>query len=347
MALFHSQRSRSVALGLAGFAVSSWAAAALVRKTRALPLRGKVAIVTGGARGLGLRIAEELGRQGASVAICGRDEAAVARASRLLGGRGIDVLAVACDLGDEGAARSFVERVADQYGRIDIVVNNAGVIQVAPLDQVDHAMIEEAMHSNFWTCANTTFAALPYLERPESAGRIVNITSVGGRVALPHMLGYTASKFAMIGFSEALHAELFARGLRVTTVVPGPMRTGSYYNAEFVGRQKQEFAWFSVLSSLPILSADAGRAARRIVQAMREGQTEVHIGLSGQILPFLHGLSPRLFMAFSAAVAALLPKPSSSDERWKGREINSTLPGSALLEFGDRAARENNEEPPV
>jgi short-subunit dehydrogenase len=161
------------------------------------------------------------------------------------------------------------------------------------------------------------------------------------------MLGYTVSKFAMAGLSEALRVELTADGgPLVTTVVPGPMRTGSFYNAEFMGRQREEFAWFSVLSSLPILSADAHRAARTIVQAMREGRAEVHIGLSGHVLPLLHGLAPRLLQHFGSWIASMLPPPTEDDERWKGREINSTLPGSLLLELGDRAARENNEEPP-
>ena len=347
MALFHARSSRTIALGLSGAAVFAFAAAALVRRARALHLRGKVAIVTGGSRGLGLRIAVELGRKGATVAICGRDEAAVLRAGRALAGCGIEVLSVACDLGDPAAAQSFVERVAREYGRIDLLVNNAGVMQVAPLAQVDVGMIDEAMRANFWSAVHTTYAALPFLEKSASGGRIVNIASVGGRVALPHMLGYTASKFAMTGFSEALRPECSARGVRVTTVSPGPMRTGSFYNAEFLGHQRQEFAWFSLLSSLPLLSTSAERAAKRIVQAAREGRSELRIGLAGYLLPLIHGLFPKLFARLTTAVARALPGPSSSDERWKGREINSTLPGSWLLGLGDQAARANNEEPPA
>nr|WP_240807449.1 SDR family oxidoreductase [Polyangium spumosum] len=317
----------------------------LARRARAISLRGKVAVVTGGSRGLGLLMAEELVRQGAHVAICGRDAGAVSRAMHLLLSRhGADVLGEARDLGKEEEARAFIESVVARFGRIDLLVNNAGVIQVAPLDMLDVAKLDEAMRSNFWSAANTTFAALPHLG---ADARIVNVTSVGGRVPLPHMLGYTASKFAMVGLSEGLAAELRARGTKVTTVVPGPMRTGSFYNAEFLGRQREEFAWFSVLSSLPLLSIDAEVAARRIIRAAREGRREVHLGLVGRLLPVLHGLAPRLFGMVTTAMARLLPPPGHSPERWKGREINSTLPGSFLLGLGDRAARENNEEPPV
>ncbi|WP_232379657.1 SDR family NAD(P)-dependent oxidoreductase [Polyangium fumosum] len=339
----HGRMSRLSAL--AGLSVLGLSFGWLARRARAIRLEGKVAVVTGGSRGLGLLMAEELVRQGAHVAICGRDAEAVDRATRLLLSRhGADVLGEARDLGNPAEAAAFVESVVSRFGRIDVLVNNAGVMQVAPLDMMDTAKVDEAMRSNFWSAAHMTFAAIPHLG-PDA--RIVNVTSVGGRVPLPHMLGYTASKFAMVGFSEAIAAELRARGTKVTTVVPGPMRTGSFYNAEFLGRQKEEFAWFSVLSSLPLLSIDARVAAERIVRAAREGQREVHLGLVGRILPVLHGLAPRLFGLMATALARLLPPPGHSVERWRGREINSTLPGSRLLELGDRAARENNEEPPV
>jgi NAD(P)-dependent dehydrogenase (short-subunit alcohol dehydrogenase family) len=346
MATLYS-RARRVAALIAGGASIAFAGATLVRRVRALDLRGKVAIVTGGSRGLGLLMAEELGRRGARVAICGRDAVALERAERWLTAHGIEVVAEARDLGDPKAAGAFVERVVREFGQIDVLINNAGIIQVAPFAQVDIPMIEQAMRCNFWSAVHMTFAAMPYLKKQKDKARIVNITSVGGRAPLPHLLAYTASKFAMVGLSEALHAELASAGIKVTTVVPGPMRTGSFYNAEFRGHQRGEFAWFSVLSSLPILSVDAERAARRVRQAMREGRAEIRLGLSGHLISLLHGMAPRLFVHFATALNRLLPPPSKSDELWKGREVNSTLPGTRLLALGDRAARHNNEEPPV
>jgi len=348
VARLHALRSwlsQAALFALAGGTIAA-VSASLVRRAFALDVRGKVAIVTGGSRGLGLLIAEELGRLGARVALCGRDAEAVERASKKLIGQGVEVLAEARDLGDPKAAAAFVESVVRTFGRIDLLINNAGIIQVAPLAQLDVAMLDEAMRSNFWSAVHTTFAALPWLKKQGRAGRIVNVASVGGRAALPHMLGYTASKFAMAGLSEGLRAELSAEGPLVTTIIPGPMRTGSFYNAEFMGRQREEFAWFSMFASLPLLSCDARRAARLIVRAMREGRAETHIGLSGHVIPLLHGLSPRLFAHATAFFAAWLPPATDSDERWRGRDINSTLSHSPLLELGNQAARENNEEPP-
>jgi len=328
--------SAAVALGLA----CAWVA----RRAGAVNFRGKVVIVTGGSRGLGLRIAEEFARRGAHLAICGRDADAVERAARALGRHGADVLGEARDLGDPKAAVAFVGSVVRRFGRVDVLVNNAGTMQVSPIEHLDLVKLEACMRANFWSAASMTFAVLPFLGR---SARIVNVTSIGGRAPIPHMLGYTASKFAMMGFSEGLAVELASRGISVTTVVPGPMRTGSFYNAEFFGRQREEFAWFSVLASLPVVSADATRAARRIVQAAAEGRREVRIGLSGTLLSWLHGLFPGLFVGLVGIVERFLPAPGTSEERWRGREINSTLPGSVWLSLGDRAARANNEEPPA
>jgi NAD(P)-dependent dehydrogenase (short-subunit alcohol dehydrogenase family) len=349
VALSFSRKTRTAALVLGGASLAAAATTTLLRRARALDLRGKVVVVTGGSRGLGLLLAEEFGRQGASLAICGRDKDAVERAQRWLMGHGFEVFAEARDIGDPAAAGAFVERIIERYGRLDVLVNNAGVIHVAPFGDVTRGMIEEAMHANFWSAVNMTYAALPHLRKQGAGGRIVNITSVGGRVAIPHLIGYTASKFAMVGLSEALRAELAPYGVKVTTVVPGLMRTGSYYNAEFLGHQRQEFDWFSAFAAMPIVSIDAEVAARRIVRAAREGRVELSFALSGRLPAFLHGVAPRLTVRLMTLVNALLPGPSqsTSPERWKGREINSTLPGSSLLRLGDIAARHNNEEPPV
>src|SRR5262245_43226697 len=182
-----SQSARLGVAALLGAATVALARAALQRARR-LDLTGRVAIVTGGSRGLGLLIAEELGRRGARVAICGRSRSALDAAERRLREQGIDVLARPCDLGDREQARIFVERAALEWGRVDVVVNNAGAIHVEPAQTVTLDGIEEAMRSNFWSAANTTFAALPHLAERAGDARLVNVTSIGGRVAVPHLL---------------------------------------------------------------------------------------------------------------------------------------------------------------
>ena len=321
---------------------------AVLRRSRRLDLTGRVAIVTGGSRGLGLRIAEELGRRGARVAICGRDQAALDAAERRLRTQGIEVLARRVDLGDRGQAALFVERAFLEWERLDILVNNAGVIHVEPLASLSLDSLEEALRGNFWSAVNTTFAALPHLRAQGRVARVVNIVSIGGRVAVPHLLGYSASKFALLGFSEGLAAEIGRAGIRVVTVIPGLMRTGSYYNAEFAGDARKELDWFSVSASLPLLTVGARRAARRVVRAIEEGETLVHIGLPAVLLAWLHGLAPGFTVGLMGLANRFLPRPGEAPEgARRGREIPSVRYGSRLLRLGDRAALENNEAPPA
>lgn len=345
MARISRQALRSTSLALLGLSAFV-AARAVVRRARAFEWRGKVVIITGGTRGLGLLLAEEVGERGASVAICGRDAEAVAAAKRHLAQRGVKVLAHRGDLGERGEAELFVERVAAAWGRIDVLINDAGVIQVAPLESTPLASMEEAMKSNFWTAAYTTFAALPHL-KARRGSRIVNISSIGGRVAVPHLLAYSASKFALQGFSEGLFAELRASGVHVTTVLPSPMRTGSIYNAEFSGKVRDEFSWFSLGASIPVVSVSARRAARKIVRAAELGAVEIHLGLPSSTLAFLHGIAPQSTQRLMALTSRFLPAPGGvPGEVRRGREVRTPLTRSILLRLSNRAAVRNNEAPP-
>jgi NAD(P)-dependent dehydrogenase (short-subunit alcohol dehydrogenase family) len=334
---------RTLGLAAAGLSLLALAGAAR-RRLRRLDLTGRVAIVTGGTRGLGLLIAEELGRRGARVAICGRDVEALERAEQRLREQGIDVLARRADLGDPGQAEVFVERAVLEWERLDIVVNNAGVIRVEPAASTTLHALGEAMRSNFWSAAHVTFHALPHL-REQPGARIVNIVSVGGRVAVPHLLGYSASKFALAGLSEGLAAELRREGIGVTTVFPGLLRTGSFYNAEFAGDAGREYAWFRAGASLPILTMDARRAARRVVRALADGETIVHLGLPAALLAGVHGLFPALTVRALSLVDRLLPRPAAPPEgARRGRDIPARR-GGGWLRLGERAAQANNEAP--
>ncbi|WP_437752769.1 SDR family NAD(P)-dependent oxidoreductase [Sorangium sp. So ce1389] len=335
------------------FPAAALGAAALARTAfralRRLDLRGRVVVITGGSRGLGLLLAEEFGRHGARVAITGRDAGALDRAEQRLRALGVEVHAVACDLGDRAAAEAFIDGTARAFGRIDVLVNNAGVIQVAPMKDLRVEELDEAMRSNYWSAVHATLSALPHLEKHGRAARIVNIVSIGGRVALPHLLGYNASKFAMMGFSESLQTELShgsAKGPLVTTVIPGPMRTGSIYNAEFGGSQQLEFGWFGLASSLPIATVDARRAARRVVAAAREGRAEVTLGLSAHFLSWAHGIAPQATVRLMGLVNTLLPAPRGAEGTTRGRDLRTPTQRSVLLRLSNEAARRNNEAPP-
>ncbi len=205
-----------------------------------LDLRNKVVLITGGSRGLGLALAREFGRYGSRLALCARDHNELDEALGRLREKNIDATSFPCDITDKSQTASLIQRVVDHFGTIDILINNAGFIKVGPFDSFDQSDFEYAMNVMFWAPVNLTFAVLPHM-RKQASGHIVNITSVGGRVSVPHLLPYSCAKFAMVGFSSGLGTEVKSHGIQVLTVVPGLMRTGSYLNAEFTGAAKEEF----------------------------------------------------------------------------------------------------------
>ena len=243
-------------------ALGAGAAVVITRRARRISLKARVVLVTGGSRGLGLELARELGKKGARLAILARDDEELARAADELEGFGYEVVALPGDVSDEAQVRGAIDEVVRRMGGLDVLVNNAGVIQAGPLEHMRLEDFEAAMRTHFYGPLVATLAARPHLAAKQR-GRVVNITSVGGRVPVPHLLPYVASKFAAIGLSEGLRAELLKEGIVVTTVVPGLMRTGSPRRASFKGQQEKEHGWFATLDSLPLLSSSAARAPRR------------------------------------------------------------------------------------
>ena len=306
-------------------------------------LRGQVAIITGGSRGLGLLLAQEFAAQGCAVVICARDDQELERARAQLEARGAEVLAVTCDVTDRAQVERMVDRTLARFGRIDILVNNAGVIQVGPIESLAIADFEQAMAVNFWGGVHATLAVLPYM-RARRRGRIVNITSIGGKVAIPHLLPYSASKFASVGFSEGLRAELARDGVRVVTVVPGLMRTGSAVHAYFAGDREKEFTWFSLGDALPLTSMSARRAARRIVRATRRGEAVVTLGWQAKLLGRMHDLFPGITIGLLGLVNRLLPAAGGAGHPpTRGMELAPRLAPSPLTVLSDRAARRYNQ----
>ena len=237
----------------------------------------------------------------------------------------------------------MIKRVHDRFGSIDILINNAGVISVGPLDEMTIEDFENAMNSNFWAGVYATLAVLPGMRKRHS-GRIVNITSIGAKIAVPHMLPYSASKFAFAGFSRGLRSEVINDGIVVTTVVPGLMRTGSPRNADFKGQNQLEYAWFSISDSLPIASMDADRAAKQIIDAMKRGEVEITLTVPARIAAVTDALFPELTGSLLAAANRLLPAPGGIGKRSvKGKDSTSAASPSLLTTMGDHAAQRNNE----
>jgi short-subunit dehydrogenase len=273
-------------------------------------LHGEVAVVTGASRGLGLLLARELAGQGCPLVICARDAAELERAADELRAVGAEVTTVACDVTDEATPQLLIDTAVQRYGRLDILVSNAGVIQVGPVQATQIGHYEMAMNTMALAPARLALTALPVMRR-QGHGRIVTIGSIGGKISVPHLLPYSTAKFAAVGFSEGLRAELGRGPVTVTTVVPGLMRTGSHLQARFTGQPAKEFTWFSLGASLPLVSMDAERAARQIIAAVRQRRAEIILTPAGQLVSRAAGIVPGLTSEILHLVQRLaLPAPS-------------------------------------
>jgi NAD(P)-dependent dehydrogenase (short-subunit alcohol dehydrogenase family) len=327
-------------------AAGGLAAVLLVRQSRKRNgLDGQVVLITGGSRGLGLALAREFASHGSKIAICGRDEGRLRTAQQILSNEGADVLSVPCDVSDRSQVEQMISAVHDRYGRIDILVNNAGQIRVAPLEDTTLEDFEKAMDVMFWGVVYPTLAVLPEMTR-RKAGRIAIITSIGGKVSIPHLLPYSCAKFAAVGFCEGLRAETARHGIQVTAVVPGLMRTGSHRNAEFGGESRQEAAWFGLSATLPVLAMDAGRAARRITRSIQYGKSEKFLTPHAKLLAGLHGISPGFVTDALGYVNRLLPSSSGGQHSAvRGADVEDQQPEwwRAATWLGRRAASQLNQ----
>jgi short-subunit dehydrogenase len=333
------------AAGLSGAAIAAGAAILKRGTSQRIALRGKTALITGGSRGLGLALAREFGVRGARIALCARDESELQSARDILAKDNIDAEYFVADISSESEIEPLINRVLARFGRIDVLVNNAGHIKVGPAQSFDKPEFLAAMDLMFWAPVNLTFAVLPAMER-QGAGHIVNITSIGGRVSVPHLLPYSCAKFAAVGFSNGLGAELAAKHIHVLTVVPGLMRTGSYLNAKFKGEPQKEFAWFGVLGNLPAFSVSADYAARQITGALERGRRVCTISLPAKLLVALETLAPEFNRTVMELVnRTLLPRSSAVKRPISGKALNPNF-GSLFQAFtalGKFAAREFNE----
>ncbi len=322
-------------------------AAALILVTRSRPrsLAGKVVLITGGSRGLGLELARQLGKDGCKLILVARQEHELETVAAELTRSGVPVHTIPADVSDPEDVSRIRNQALAAFGRIDVLINNAGVILVGPVDSLEEPDFEHAMNVIFWGTVRMTLAFLPDLLQSGDAD-IVNITSIGGKIAVPHLLPYSAAKFAATGFSEGLSAEVRSRGVHVLTVTPGLMRTGSFLQAEFGGASEAEYRWFALSAALPGISISARRAAAQILRSLRRRDRELAITKVAQIGTRVAGVAPGLTQAVLEKVTDLvLPAPNTAKQHRTGKELDGSQPVlfHKLTSLGRAAAAGHNE----
>lgn len=304
-----------------------------------------VALVVGASRGLGLLIAKELIERGYTVHGCARDEAELAEAARQCGPA---YLPRVCDTRDFDAISAWV----DSIGRVDVAMHVAGVIQVGPVDTMTLGHFHEAIDTMLWGPVHLALAVLPAM-RSAGRGRLGIVSSVGGKVSVPHLVPYSTAKFGAVGLAEGLSADLAGSGVTVTSATPGLMRTGGHLAARFTGDATADFAWFAPGASLPGVSVSAERAARRIVDGVLRGRPTVELTPLAFVGSRVHGLAPATTVRMMGVVSRLLPDaddrdpdtraaPSESGASARGRLSSRVV--EALSVLGQRAARRTNQD---
>jgi len=330
---------------LGAAAVLGVVAGALIGKAGRRPdfsFRHKTVVITGGSRGLGLELARVLAREGANLVLVARTGSTLDAARTALEKYAPQVLTVSCDVRKQHEVERVIQDAVQRFGKLDVLINNAGVMQVGPLTTMTLEDYVNAMDTHAWASLYSIMAAIPHMKR-NGGGRIVNIVSIGGKVAVPHMIPYVMSKFAQAGLSEAMGTELARDGILVTSVYPGLMRTGSHVNARFKGNNRREFAWFSIGAGMPVISINAARAAQQIVEACRRGVESIVLTPAARAATMASSLSPSLITRSMRAVNRFLPSENSNTQSRSGWESRSAWSPSPLTALADRVVERNNE----
>ncbi|MEX0746145.1 MAG: SDR family oxidoreductase [Phycisphaeraceae bacterium] len=334
--------SLPIGLGLASAALfAAWG----IRRRRRMSFDRAAVIITGGSRGLGLELARCFAAEGARVTLLGRDERSLAAASAELSKTfGVPVFAQRCDVRDRDDVGRAIKNAKHRFGRIDVLVNNAGVIDFGPFEHMQVDDYRDNIDTHLFGPLYAALEVIPHMKH-QGGGRIVNIASIGGLVTFPHAAPYCASKHAAVGLSDGMRAELARHNIRVTTVCPGLMRTGSHVNARFKGRHHAEYTWFALGAAAPWMSTSSKRAARRIVEACRYGRTSLVLTLPARLLKTADAIAPGLVARWMQFGNRLLPAPAEvdGDLRHTGWESGTRLTRTFLTRSADRAVSVNNQ----
>lgn len=304
----------------------------LSKESHVKKLNDKVVLITGGSKGLGFEMARQLTKEGCKLALCARDFRELEVARRELKKLGGEAFISVCDVTKKEDVEKFTKKVLSHFGQIDVLINDAGIIIVGAMESYSAEEYTAAMDVMYWGMVNMSLAVLPHMKE-RKAGQIVNITSVGGKVSIPHLLPYTCAKFAAVGFSQGIGAELRKDHIFVTTIVPGLMRTGSYVNALFQKNNKKEFKLFSLMSTAPLLTISAESAARQTIRAMKAKKAQKVLGLPAKVLIEMNHFFPETMNRLLGVVSRVLPSSEEQTSFEKGEVIQAKFKDSEVPLF--------------
>jgi NAD(P)-dependent dehydrogenase (short-subunit alcohol dehydrogenase family) len=266
-------------------------------------LKGRLALVTGAGSGIGRATAHALATEGMRVIVVDRDASAADDAARSLGSQ--CALALVADVSDRDAMRSLAERVHATAPALDVLVNNAGVAQAGRMIDTPLADWDHVLGVNLWGVVHGCHFFVPKMVARGAGGHVVNVSSMVGLIALPGIIAYTTSKFAVRGLTEALRAELAPHRIGVSGIFPGITRTGIVRNMRFsdgVAMQR---------SPIERYGARIGHApesvAREVVRAIRRDHGRVPVSFETRTLAALDRISPRATGLLASAIAHVAP----------------------------------------
>lgn len=250
-------------------------------------MTGKVVLITGGSSGIGRALVTAFAQAGAAVAFTGRDTAGLAQTGQLLAGLGVRHLTIRADVSVPADCHRSVAETVAAFGRLDVLINNAGISMRALFEDADVTVLRRLMEVNFFGTVETTKAALPHLIAAK--GSIVGVSSIAGYRGLPGRTGYSASKFALHGFLEALRTELRPRGVHVLLACPG-FTASNIRNTALLADGSPQGA--SPRDEAQLMSAEA--VADHILRAVRQRRRDLVLTGQGKLTVFLNRWLPGL-----------------------------------------------------
>jgi butyryl-CoA dehydrogenase len=268
---------------------------------------GRVAAITGAGSGIGRALANNLARKGAQLALCDIDEAGLAETVAQCEGRAVKVTAQRVDVADRAAVVAWADQVVIDHGKVNLVINNAGVALGATIESMSYEDFEWLMGINFWGVVYGTKAFLPHL-KASGEGHIVNLSSVFGLISVPSQAAYNAAKFAVRGFTDTLRMELDIEGANVscTTIHPGGIKTNIAKNARMdpslvevagdIEKARKRFERAFITSP--------EKAARQILTAVQRDRRRALIGPDAKVIDFISRTPGTIYQNIMARGAA-------------------------------------------